>query len=64
MISFMQGLLFGLAYVMPIGIQNMYVINSAMQRSVKIIYLMTIFVIILINTLRVLILLGFCCIIK
>ena len=60
----MQGLLFGLAYVMPIGIQNMYVINSAMQRSVKIIYLMTIFVIILINTLRVLILLGFCCIIK
>lgn len=64
MISFMQDLLFGLAYVMPIGIQNMYVINSAMQRSVKIIYLMTIFVIILINTLRVLILLGFCCIIK
>lgn len=64
MIYFMQGLLFGLAYVMPIGIQNMYVINSAMQRSVKIIYLMTIFVIILINTLRVLILLGFCCIIK
>ena len=30
MIYFMQGLLFGLAYVMPIGIQNMYVINSAM----------------------------------
>lgn len=46
MISFMQGLLFGLAYVMPIGIQNMYVINSAMQRSVKILYLTTIFVII------------------
>ena len=33
MIYFMQGLLFGLAYVMPIGIQNMYVINSAMQRN-------------------------------
>lgn len=46
MIYFMQGLLFGLAYVMPIGIQNMYVINSAMQRNVKIIYLTTIFVII------------------
>lgn len=28
MIYFMQGLLFGLAYVMPIGIQNIYVINS------------------------------------
>ena len=46
MIYFMQGLLFGLAYVMPIGIQNMYVINSAMQRNVKIICLTTIFVII------------------
>ena len=46
MIYFIQGLLFGLAYVMPIGIQNMYVINSAMQRNVKIICLTTIFVII------------------
>ena len=30
MIYFMQGLLFGLAYVMPIGIQNMYVINLSL----------------------------------
>ncbi len=29
----MQGLLFGLAYVAPIGTQNLYVINSAMQQN-------------------------------
>lgn len=29
----LQGLLFGLAYVAPIGTQNLYVINTAMQKS-------------------------------
>lgn len=29
----LQGLLFGLAYVAPIGTQNLYVINSATQKS-------------------------------
>ena len=29
----LQGLLFGIAYVAPIGTQNLYVINTAMQKS-------------------------------
>ncbi|AVK51040.1 L-lysine permease [Clostridium sp. MF28] len=29
----LQGLLFGVAYVAPIGTQNLYVINTAMQKS-------------------------------
>lgn len=29
----LQGLLFGLAYVTPIGTQNLYVINTAIQKS-------------------------------
>lgn len=34
MIEYMlQGLLFGLAYVAPIGTQNLYVINTAVQKS-------------------------------
>lgn len=28
----LQGFLFGLAYVAPIGTQNLYVINTAMQK--------------------------------
>lgn len=31
----LQGLLFGLAYVAPIGTQNLYVINTAMRKSKK-----------------------------
>lgn len=38
---FIQGLLFGLTYVMPIGMQNIYVINSALQKNTKIICLTT-----------------------
>ena len=30
---FLQGLLLGLAYVVPIGIQNLYVINSALREN-------------------------------
>jgi len=30
---FLQGFLLGLAYVAPIGMQNMYVINTAATRS-------------------------------
>lgn len=32
-IIFLQGLLLGLAYVAPIGIQNLYVINSALKKN-------------------------------
>lgn len=38
---FLQGLLFGLAYVMPIGMQNIYIINSAMQKNRRIIIFTT-----------------------
>lgn len=32
-VVFLQGLLLGLAYVAPIGIQNLYVINSALKKN-------------------------------
>lgn len=34
MVYFIQGLLLGLAYVAPIGIQNLYVINSALRGDI------------------------------
>ena len=33
MMSFLQGLTMGLAYVAPIGVQNLFVINTALARS-------------------------------
>ena len=30
---YLQGLTMGLAYVAPIGLQNLFVINSALRRS-------------------------------
>lgn len=42
----LQGLLFGLAYVAPIGTQNLYVINSATQKDGKKVILTTFLVII------------------
>lgn len=41
----LQGFVFGLAYVAPIGTQNLYVINSATQRNIKRIIMTTFFVI-------------------
>ncbi len=35
MFNIFKGLLFGLAYVAPIGIQNLYVINNALNRPLK-----------------------------
>lgn len=32
MINLIKGLLFGLAYVAPIGMQNLYVINTALKQ--------------------------------
>ncbi|MGB8455988.1 MAG: LysE family transporter [Anaerocolumna sp.] len=42
----LQGLLFGLAYVAPIGTQNLYVINSAIQKNKRKVIITTFFVIV------------------
>ena len=35
MIYFLQGLTMGLAYVAPIGLQNLFVINSALMQECR-----------------------------
>lgn len=45
MINLIKGLLFGLAYVAPIGMQNLYVINTALKQSRHKAYITTIIVI-------------------
>ncbi|MDR1449479.1 MAG: LysE family transporter [Propionibacteriaceae bacterium] len=45
MLIFLQGLTMGLAYVAPIGMQNMFVINSALTRTRRMAYLTALIVI-------------------
>jgi L-lysine exporter family protein LysE/ArgO len=45
MLVFLQGLTMGLAYVAPIGMQNMFVINSALTRTRRMAYLTALIVI-------------------
>ncbi|WP_263850038.1 LysE family transporter [Secundilactobacillus paracollinoides] len=45
MINLIKGLLFGLAYVAPIGMQNLYVINTALKQPRHKAYITTIIVI-------------------
>lgn len=35
MTYFLQGMLIGLAYVAPIGVQNLFVVNSALSNNYK-----------------------------
>jgi L-lysine exporter family protein LysE/ArgO len=42
---FLQGLMMGLAYVAPIGMQNMFVINSALTRTRRMAYLSALIVV-------------------
>jgi L-lysine exporter family protein LysE/ArgO len=45
MLTFLQGLTMGLAYVAPIGMQNMFVINSALTRTRRMAYLTALIVV-------------------
>jgi L-lysine exporter family protein LysE/ArgO len=45
MAVFFQGLLMGIAYVAPIGMQNMFVINSALTRTRRMAYLSALIVV-------------------
>jgi L-lysine exporter family protein LysE/ArgO len=45
MTVFLQGLTMGLAYVAPIGVQNMFVINSALTRTRRMAYLTALIVV-------------------
>ena len=42
---YLQGLTMGLAYVAPIGLQNLFVINSALTQSIKRVYITALIVV-------------------